>query len=95
MIATLLQVIQSTNNQITVDLLSCNNVKDVEMWKYIESEFSKPRERKIAYLLFLCALKPIEIIESFPDELFDRSEISKIRRSIIVHGSCSKSVQNK
>ena len=79
-----LQVIPSTNNQITVDLLSCNHAKDVEMWKYIESEISNPRECKIAYLLFLCALKPIEIIESFPDELFDRGEISKIRRSIIL-----------
>jgi hypothetical protein len=94
-ISSLLQVIPSTNNQNMADLLFCNNINNLEFWEHIESEYSIPRERKIAYLLFLCALKPVEIIEYFPDELFDRSEILKIRRSIILHGRCSNLVQNK
>jgi hypothetical protein len=54
-----------------------------EIWGLIEGKLSSMRERRMAYLLFQCALKPRDIVESFPDEFNDVNEISHIRRNIM------------
>ncbi len=53
------------------------------MRKGIESKLSNERERRVAFLLFQCALKPREIIDNYPDEFSDAREISHIRRNIM------------
>ena len=46
-------------------------------------KLSNARERRMAYLLFQCALKPGEIVGRFPNEFSDVNEISRIRRNIM------------
>jgi hypothetical protein len=54
-----------------------------ELWKSIEGKLSDARERRLAYLLFHCALKPREIVHRCPQEFSDVREVSRIRRNII------------
>jgi hypothetical protein len=54
-----------------------------ELWKLIEGKLSNARERRMAYLLFQCALKPGEIVDHFPNEFSDVNEIARIRRNIM------------
>ena len=54
-----------------------------EIWGLIVGKLFSTRERRMAYLLFQCALKPRDIVESFPDEFSDVNEISLIRRDIM------------
>lgn len=54
-----------------------------EIWGLVGGKLSNARERRMAYLLFHCALKPVEIVASFPNEFCDVNEISYIRRTIM------------
>ena len=65
------------------DVQSNDNDSFHEVWGLIEGKLSNTRERRIAYLLFQCALKPGEIVDHFPNEFSDVNEISRIRRNII------------
>jgi hypothetical protein len=65
------------------EVLSNENDYGQEIWGLIESQLANAHERRIAYLLFQCALKPVEIVESFPDEFKNVNEISRIRRNVM------------
>jgi hypothetical protein len=54
-----------------------------EVWKRVQSLLTDSRQQRIAYLLFHCGLKPREIVQSFPEEFSDVSEISHIRYKIM------------
>ena len=54
-----------------------------ELWEMLRNMLPNTREQHLAYLLFHCALKPIEIIHLSPLEFQDVQEISRLRRSII------------
>ena len=45
--------------------------------------FSKPKERRLIYLLFLCGLKPREIMRYCPLEFTDVQEIYRLQRNIM------------
>jgi len=52
-------------------------------WEVIQSLLPDMRERRLAYLLFHCGLKPREIVRYSPLEFHDVQEIYRLRRNII------------
>ncbi len=53
------------------------------IWKIIESLLFDARERRIAYLLYFCGLKPREIVIRCPKEFDDVKEIYHLRHTIV------------
>lgn len=72
-----------TSTSMSGEVLSNENDSIHEILGLIERKLSNARERRIAYLLFQCALKPGEIVDHFPNEFCDVNEISRIRRNIM------------
>ena len=54
-----------------------------ELWKNMQEILSNERERRLAYLLFHCSLKPVDIMRTFPQEFNDVREISHLRSTIL------------
>lgn len=65
------------------ELHSNENDNSHEVWSSLERKLSGARQRRLAYLLFHCALKPGEIVGSCPHEFSDIHEIYSMRRNII------------
>lgn len=57
-----------------------------EMWEQVQGLLADERERRIAYLLFSCGLKPKEIVQFYPEEFGDVSEIVRIRLTLFNGG---------
>ena len=53
------------------------------LWQRIEELFPDERERRLAYLLFSCDLKPSDIVRTFPQEFNDIHEIARLRLTIM------------
>jgi hypothetical protein len=53
------------------------------IWKIIESLLFDPRERRVAYLLYFCGLRPGEIVIRCPEEFGDVKEIYHLRHTIV------------
>jgi len=53
------------------------------IWKIIESLLFDARERRVAYLLYFCGLKPREIVIRCPKEFDDVKEIYHLRHTIV------------
>jgi len=73
----------SLNPGLARELHSQENESSNEVWSRLERKLSGARQRRLAYLLFHCALKPGEIIGSCPREFSDIHEIYSMRRNII------------
>jgi hypothetical protein len=54
-----------------------------EVWRLIEEKLSDARKRHLAFLLFHCALRPVEIVRRCPREFNDVQEVSRMRRDLI------------
>jgi hypothetical protein len=54
-----------------------------EVWKKVSDLLAGKHERRLAYLLFHCGLKPKEIVSFYPQEFNDVAEISRLRHYII------------
>ncbi len=54
-----------------------------ELWEAMESLLPDERERRVAYLLYYCNLKPREIVRYCPDEFSDVKEVYYLGRNII------------
>lgn len=54
-----------------------------EVWKNVSDLLSDKHERRLAYLLFHCGLKPREIVNFYSREFNDVKEISRLRHYII------------
>ena len=57
-----------------------------ELWEQVQCLLSDARERRIAYLLFHCGMKPKEIVQSYPEEFGDVSEIVRVRLALFNAG---------
>jgi len=53
-----------------------------ELWEAIQSVLPDKRQRRVAYLLFHCHLKPRQIVQFCQDEFPDVGEIYRLRRNI-------------
>jgi hypothetical protein len=54
-----------------------------EVWAVISTLLPGERERRVAYLLYHCGLKPREIVRYCPQEFSEIQEIYRLRRQII------------
>jgi hypothetical protein len=54
-----------------------------EVWEALQTMLTDVREKRLAYLLFYCGLKPREIIRFYPQEWSDVREIYRLRRNIM------------
>ncbi len=57
--------------------------EDQRLWEIIQDMLPKERERRLAYLLFHCNLKPREIVRRCPQEFSEVQEIYRLRRNIV------------
>jgi len=55
----------------------------LDMWDIIQSLLANERERRVAYLLFHCNLRPREIVRRCAPEFTDVQEIYHLRRNIM------------
>ncbi len=58
-------------------------IDEQNLWKCIESLLVAKRERRLAYLLYFCGLKPREIIIHCAQEFDDIKEIYRLNRNIV------------
>jgi hypothetical protein len=65
------------------DLAAEEPIDAQNIWKIIESLLFDARERRIAYLLYFCGLKPREIVIRCPKEFDDVKEIYHLRYTIV------------
>lgn len=49
------------------------------VWDKLQTLLSNERERRLAYLLYHCGLKPAEIVRGFPQEWSDVREVARLR----------------
>ena len=54
-----------------------------ELWETIKSILATEREKRVAYLLFHCNLKPREIVRYCPAEFSSEEEIYRLKRNIM------------
>jgi DNA-directed RNA polymerase specialized sigma24 family protein len=54
-----------------------------EVWEVLQTMLSDVREKRLAYLLFHCGLKPREIIRFAPQEWSDVREIYRLKRTMM------------
>jgi len=52
-------------------------------WENLQKMLPDVRERRLAYLLFHCGLKPREIVRFYPQEFNDLHDISRLRLSLL------------
>jgi len=65
------------------ELMAENNTDSSEVWEAIQTMLVDEREKRLAYLLFHCGLKPREIIRFCSQEWSDIREIYRLRRNIM------------
>ncbi|GHO54382.1 hypothetical protein [Ktedonobacter robiniae] len=54
-----------------------------EIWRVLSQKLTEERERRLAYLLFQCGLKPTEIVEHCAHEFRDLAEVQRLRINIL------------
>ncbi len=54
-----------------------------KLWERLQALLSNQRERRLGYLLFHCGFKPMEIVQAYPQEFIDLSEIRQVRLTIM------------
>lgn len=53
------------------------------LWESIQGALASECEQRLAYLLYNCALTPLEIMHIFPQEFSDMREISRVRLAVV------------
>lgn len=54
-----------------------------DLWEIIEKLLPDERQRRLAYLIIHCGLKPRQVVSLCPDEFSDKQEIFRLYRNII------------
>ncbi len=62
--------------------------KSSDLWEIIKGLLNDEREWRLAYLLFNCGFKPIEIVRCYPDEFGELPEIIRLTRNIMERLIC-------
>ena len=60
------------------------HLESLEVWGRVQARLSSERERRLAYLLYHCGLKPAEIVRCCPQEWSDVHEVTRLRLSILM-----------
>lgn len=70
------------------------NPQGLEAWNWVQATLSSERERRLAYLLYHCGLKPAEIVRDCPQEWSDVHEVARLRHIILASLSqCRKNLR--
>lgn len=76
--------------QKTINLVGPNGEGTIEVetdsdqvWEGLQRVLPSERERRLAYLLYHCGLRPREIVRSLPQEWSEIQEIYRLRRDIL------------
>lgn len=57
--------------------------KQSEVWEMFRTLLPDMREQRLAFLLFHCGLRPMDIVRTYPQEFQDVKEISRLRCRLI------------
>ncbi len=79
----ILEVLRATIQQKETPAFSGTRQDGHTLWSIIQGVLPDERQRRVAYLLYLCGLKPVEIVRTYPQEFSDVQEIHHIRRVVI------------
>lgn len=60
-----------------------DEAENTDLWQAIANILVDERERRVAYLLYHCGLKPRELVDFCPQEFATVSEVYRLRRNII------------
>jgi hypothetical protein len=60
-----------------------------EIWKILHTILPSDREKRLAYLLYHCSLKPREIVRFCPQEWNDVQDIYRLRDNIMERLLCN------
>lgn len=60
-----------------------DQTESLEVWEIVQTLLPNRRERRLAYLLYHCGLKPREIVQFCAPEWSDVQEIYRLRRNIL------------
>jgi len=64
--------------------LACEDTPyEYDLWDTIKNLIPTSRERRVAYLLFHCGLKPREIVQFCADEFPEVREVHRLRRNVV------------
>jgi hypothetical protein len=73
----------SLNGAILETLRACSYPSTIsepyKVWNWLQVQLTSKRERRLAYLLYHCGLKPTEIVQGFPQEWSDVREVARLR----------------
>jgi hypothetical protein len=69
----------SSRSDLTREKSEGERAQAQALWESIQAMLSNEREQQLAYLLYNCALTPLEIMQIFPQEFSDMREISSVR----------------
>ncbi|WP_220194373.1 hypothetical protein [Ktedonospora formicarum] len=79
-------------NSVVLDMLrsikqASQNVQPsrADLWLAISQILNEERERRLAYLLFHCGLKPAEVVERCPEEFQNLAEVQSLHVRILNH----------
>ena len=79
----ILESLRSTTQQKEVLVHAETFLHEHILWSIIEDVLPDERERRVAYLLYHCGLKPVEILRTCPQEFNDVQEIHRVRCVVI------------
>jgi hypothetical protein len=87
--STILDTLRTYSQTTSLDELTESAVRltearedDFELWEVVQSLIPEKRQRRVAYLLFHCHLKPREIVQYCSQEFDEVQEIYRLRRNI-------------
>ena len=79
----LLEAGASSRSGLIREKSSAERAEAQALWENIQGALASEREQHLAYLLYNCALTPLEITRIFPQEFSDMREISRVRVAVI------------
>ena len=79
----ILEALRSTIQQKEVPVHAETYPRGHTLWNIIQDMLPDERERRVAYLLYHCGLKPAEILRTCPQEFNDVQDIHRVRCVVI------------
>lgn len=79
----ILESLRSSTQQVEMSEYADTTRRGHTLWSIIQNVLPDERERRVAYLLYHCGLKPEEIVRTCPQEFNDVQEIHRVRCVVI------------
>lgn len=79
----ILEALRPTALQQEIPPFAQPSPRSPALWRILQEVLPDERERRVAYLLYHCGLKPVEIVRAYPQEFTDVQEIHRVRYAVI------------